>query len=955
VHRKVVSVLFCDVVGSTALGESVDPEALQGLLARYFERMKAIVESHGGTVEKFIGDAVMAVFGVPAVHEDDALRACRAAAEMRAAFPELGVQGRIGVNTGEVVTGTEERLATGDAVNVAARLQQAAAPDEVLLGKMTFDLVRGAVETEPVEPLRLKGKAEAVPAVKLVLVRDAPERSHASRFVGRERELALIDGTWRRAQVERRCQLLTIVGDAGVGKTRLISEALGPVDARVVHGRCLSYGEGITYWPVVEVVKQLNTLPTDVAGAEAIRSLLGESELDTSAEEIAWAFRKLLEEQSPLVVVFDDLHWGEETFLDLVEGVALLSSEAPILLVCAARPELVDRRPSWPVLLRLEPLPAEEVDALIGDELATGLRERVAAVAGGNPLFVTELLAMLGESEVIDIPPTLRSLLAARLDQLETPERRVLERGSVEGEFFHRGAVHALAPEEKQLTPRLAALVRRELIRPERARLPNEDGFRFRHLLIRDAAYEALPKFERARLHEAFAEWLETSASDLVELDEIVGHHLDQAATYSAELGQADSTLRRRAAVRRASAGRRAAARGDMAAAVHLLRRATVLLPEAERERLELLPTLAAALRETGAFAEADQTLAELRVLAQKGGDRRLEMHAVVEQGLLAIFTVRSADVERIRHDADAATSVLAEASDNHGLAGALHLSACASIISCELGEAEKKLERALFHARQAGDRRLTRASASQMATAIVLGPRRVEDGRRRCDRLLAEAADDRLLAGRVTTAVAYLEALEGRFDEARALGREGSRMLEDVGARVAAAAVRFWTGQVELLAGDARAAEIEFRLGLDRLEEIGETGVSATLIPLLCRSLVAQGRNEEAEPYAALTEDSAAVGDVLTRVAARLARSELALGRGESEIAGRLAEEAVDLTATTDAPVLRGDALLVLAGATDNEAAAAEAHALFTKKGSVAGVRAAERLLVTIRGVAQP
>ena len=392
--RKTVTVVFCDVTGSTALGESTDAEALRALLARYFERMKAIVESHGGTVEKFIGDAVMAVFGIPAAHEDDALRACRAAVEMRDALPELGIRGRIGVNTGEVVTGTEERLATGDAVNVAARFEQAAVPGEVLIGEATQLLVQEAVVVEPVEPLTLKGKAAAVPAYRLVSVLAMPERSHGLRFVGREPELAQIVEAWERAQAEERCELLTVVGEAGVGKSRLVAEALAVFEPRVVRGRCLPYGEGITYWPVVEVVKQLAVLPSDPLAAAAMRSLLGESNVGTSGDEIAWAFRKLLEEQAPLVVVFDDLQWGEETFLDLVESMALLSAGAPLLLLCMARPELVEQRPTWPAALRLEPLPPEQADALIGDAVSDELRERIAHAAGGNPLFISEMLAM---------------------------------------------------------------------------------------------------------------------------------------------------------------------------------------------------------------------------------------------------------------------------------------------------------------------------------------------------------------------------------------------------------------------------------------------------------------------------------------------------------------------------------------------------------------------------------
>ncbi|MDQ2910091.1 MAG: AAA family ATPase, partial [Actinomycetota bacterium] len=550
-RRKVVSVLFCDVVGSTALGESTDPEALRALLARYFDRMRGVVERHGGSVEKFVGDAVMAVFGVPAVHEDDALRACRAAMEMREAFPELGIEGRIGVSTGEVVTGTEERLATGDALNVAARLQQAAAPGEVLIAAATRVLLGGAVDVERVEPLVLKGKSEPVPAFRLLGTRAASERRHDMVFVGRERELVLLGGAWRRALAEQRCELVTVVGDAGLGKSRLAAEALAPIEARVVGGRCLPYGVGITYWPVVEVVKQLDALPSDPAAAAAISSLLGESKAGTSAEEIAWAFRKLLEEWAPLVVLFDDIQWGEETFIDLVEHVALLSSGASILLVCMARPELLDSRPSWPVTVRLEPLSGQDAASLIGAGVAEELRGRIVAAAGGNPLFIGEMLAMAGEAgDEIAVPPTLKSLLAARLDQLDAAERGVLERGAVEGELFHRGAVQALAPEETQVTPRLAALVRRELIRSDIPLFPGEDGFRFRHLLIRDAAYDALPKATRADLHERFSAWLERRGAQLVELDEILGYHLEQAARYKSELGQPDGELTERAAER---------------------------------------------------------------------------------------------------------------------------------------------------------------------------------------------------------------------------------------------------------------------------------------------------------------------------------------------------------------------------------------------------------------------
>ena len=385
---------------------------------------------------------------------------------------------------------------------------------------------------------------------------------------------------WDRALAGSRCELVTVVGDPGVGKSRLVAEALEKIDARLVRGRCLSYGEGITYWPVIEVVKQLHAEPDDEHAAIAIRSLLGETETLAGTDEIAWAFRKLLEAQAPLVVCFDDIQWGEQTFLELIETTALLSTGAPLLLVCMARPELLDRRPGWPAVLRIEPLSEDEAGVLVGDGVSDEIRERIVRASGGNPLFLTEMAALSDMDGEVEVPATLRALLVARLDQLDEPERRILERGAVEGELFHRGTVQALAPEETEVTPRLAALVRRDLVRPDRPQLPHEDAYRFRHLLIRDAAYDALPKATRADLHRRFAEWLEEHGQSLVELDEILGYHLEQAALYLAELGQPDAALAELASGRLAAAGVRVRWRGDPEAAHSLLGRAVRLVEQ---------------------------------------------------------------------------------------------------------------------------------------------------------------------------------------------------------------------------------------------------------------------------------------------------------------------------------------------------------------------------------------
>ena len=583
--RKTVTVLFADVVDSTSLGESRDPERVRAQMGRWFEQARQTIEGHGGTVEKFAGDAVMAVFGVPVVHEDDALRAVRSAEELRS--PEL----RIGVNTGEVVAGEGETMVTGDAVNVAARLEQAAPPGEVLIGRETRGLVRDAVEAEPLDPLEVKGKAAPIEAYRLVSVRQGAEaitRHLEAPLVGRKRELGRLRQDFEHAVAEQSCHLFTLLGTAGVGKSRLAAEFLAGADARVVRGRCLSYGEGITYFPLVEVLMKLGAEP--------------ESIIASSPAETQLAFRKLLEREAtdgPLIVVFEDIQWAEPTFLDLIEHISDLSRNAPIFLLCIARPELLELRPTWSggklnaTTILLEPLSEAECGQLISTlGGADGeLQAKVIEAAQGNPLFVEEMLAMLHEEGDVAVPPTIHALLHARLDALGREERAVVERGSVEGQVFHRGTVLELAP-ETDVDAQLPLLIRKELIRPDASTLPGDDAYRFRHLLIRDAAYESLPKETRADLHERFAVWLEEHA-ELVEQDEIVGYHLEQAHRYRKELDQDRAQLAERAAMHLGAAGREALGRADFRAAINLLERAVGLLPRGDERRLPLVSELA--------------------------------------------------------------------------------------------------------------------------------------------------------------------------------------------------------------------------------------------------------------------------------------------------------------------------------------------------------------------------
>jgi tetratricopeptide (TPR) repeat protein len=708
---------------------------------------------------------------------------------------------------------------------------------------------------------------------------------------------------WERACAEQRCELVTVVGEAGVGKSRLVGEALASIDARVVRGRCLPYGEGITYWPVVEVLKQLRVLPTDPAAAASIRWLRGESEQAASAEETAWAFRKLLEEQAPLVVVFDDVQWGEETFLDLVEGMALLSSGAAVLVVCMARLDFVERRPQWPVSLRLEPLPVAAVTELIGDQVGEVLRDRIAAAAAGNPLFVTEMLAMAAETDEVEVPASLRALLAARLDQLDPAERSVLERASIEGEIFHRGAVQALTPEESQVTPRLAALVRHELIRPDRAQIPGDDGFRFRHLLLRDAAYEAIPKAVRAELHRRFAAWLSEHGGGLVELDELLGYHLEQAARYLAELGQDSTGVALAAGDRLAVPGRRAFWRGDWRTATGLLERALSLTrPYRLDVRLEI--ELAEALYWTdiaGAVAVADAAAAR----ATAAGD---ETEAALARTVAALARFNSGqssahEVERLAREV---LPQLEAAGDDDGLAHVWHALAWAANMRQRYEEWAQAMEHGLRHARRAGHPVLGWFTM-MLAVPLAQGPRPASEALATLDAVIVDHPHPGGLLLR-----ALLLAMLDRIDEAWAVGLSAEERLRELGLSSGGE----WLGEIALVAGDHAAAACHLRDACDALEASGNLGELSTYAPLLGRALCALGRHDEADLLARRGRELGDPEDVMTQQIWRETAALVCAARGQHAEADRLAREAVDFSLGSDSLLNQGYAFGVLAEA---------------------------------------
>ncbi len=778
-------------------------------------------------------------------------------------------------------------------------------------------------------------------------------------FVGRERELRLLVDAWERSRSERACALFTVLGSAGVGKSRLGAEFLRSVDATVVQGRCLSYGEGITYWPVVEVVQQL--LRGGPPPSPAIAALLGDG--GASADEIAFDVRKLLEHaasEHPLVVVFDDLHWGEPTFLDLVEGIADWSRGAPILLLCLARAELLELRPSWgggklnATTVLLEPLSAADTDALIdslltGDDLEPELRKRIRAAADGNPLFVEQMLAMREESPgEVTVPATIQALLAARLEQLPPVERTALERGAVEGHVFHRSAVAALMPDGRDAGPHLLGLVRKELVRPGDATLPGEEAFRFRHLLIRDAAYDAVPKSLRAELHERFAAWLEERAPSLVELDELLGLHLEQAARYRLELGTPNAELQARAADLLASSGRRAYHRSDLAAAVNLLERAESLLARDDDGRLQLLPVHAHALFELGRLDEAERLL----LAGVEDGRRTGAEGVVVDAGLeLAMLRLHTAQVGAghapVWRALEEAVAVHERLGGDEGLAHAYAIAGKLHFWAGRFGSAAEAAERAVRHAHAAGTLRDEDEALGYLSLSWLYGPTPVADA-------LARTAEFEETAGelrrphqrRVLRLRAQLAAMEGDFATARR-AIATLRDLDETEADAVPTAIA--AGHDELYAGDSVAAEHELRIAFDFFRAADNWGFLVSVIPPLGDALIAQGRAPEALELTDLVEHHLAPEDMDAQIGWHRVRARALAHQGRLDEAEPLARRAVAIAEATEFVILHADALaalaevLGLAGRPDEAAAARqEAIAVYEAKGATA---AADRL----------
>jgi class 3 adenylate cyclase/tetratricopeptide (TPR) repeat protein len=962
--RKTVSILFCDVVDSTAMGEQSDPETVRHAMSRYSDEMSRIVERHGGVVEHFRGDEVMAVFGVPTVHEDDALRAVRAGMAMQRRLAVLNeelqatwgvtLNCRIGINTGEVVAGdpgTGATYVTGDAVNLAKRLEQAAAPGEILIGMATYPLVRDAVKVDPHERFTVKGKREPVSPFRLHDV-DATAAGVTRRLdaplVNREVELGLLHEAADASEREPPCRLFTVIGPAGIGKSRLVTELLNQLDGRFrpLRGRCLPYGEAITFWPVRGIVDQAGgeeALEALLAGVddgiritELIRTAVGQVAGGAAAEETFWAIRRFLEElarERPLVVCFDDVHWASPTLLDLIEYLAGWIRDAPVLLLVLARSELLELRPTWATpranatILALEPLSDAESDLLLarlaeGVELPADTRERIVGAAEGNPLFVEQMVAMAaeagGDADKLRMPPTIQALLAERLDRLSAPERMLLQRASVIGkEFFYRAVIDLTPPDDRSdAAGHLFSLIRKDLVGPIRSDRRG-DVLAFRHDLIRVAAYDAVPKVVRAQLHERFADWLkENFAEQISELEEIVGYHLEQTVRLRIELGRVDSAtneLALRAGTHLASAGRRAFARGDVSAAWKLLERAAPLLDARPETRAEVLLHLGAVAREQGDAVRADAVLTEAETLAESAGDERLRMRVQIERSVLRLYLDPGIEARQVLEVAERATPVFEANGDQLGLLGVSVLVANAHWFRLRYQMMEEELERARDYARRAGDRRTMSWILGAMCRVALLGPLPVDQGVRRCLAIGVQNRGEPTLQPVVASMLAVLEAMRGRLTRAREHYRRSHLAFDELGLNVRLASFRMYAGWAELIAGHSTAAEREFRMGYEALERMGEQTYLSTTAAFLARAVFSQGRYDEAERLTHISDDKASDDDLFTQAMWRGTRAKVLARRGRSD-AERLARESVELLLETDCLNLQADALVDLA-----------------------------------------
>jgi DNA-binding SARP family transcriptional activator/tetratricopeptide (TPR) repeat protein len=965
--RKPVTVLCVELGVAAGAAVGLDPEALGVVVGDALTVLESILERHGGKLAAVAGERVLGVFGVPTLHEDDALRAaqaalagCSALAAVAATLEQdrgLSLTMRGGVATGDALVGGPEPPGfSSDAIGRAVELAAAASAGEILVSEATLQLAAGALEVEHAGPGRFRLRAAQIGARPRAVRLDAP-------LVGRDGQRRRLGEAFTRALRERAPVLATVLGEAGIGKTRLARELAAYLagEATVLGGSCLSYGEGITFAPLRELVghagagagtrEELEALLVGEVDAGRVAECLSAALSPRgqgvfSAAEIFWGTRRLLEtlaRREPLVVVFDDLQWAEPTFLDLVETLAAQAEDAPMLLLCLARPELLEQRPVWPagarrtVSIQLEPLADDDaatlLDALVEVPTAWGRRQLLEAAAG-NPLFLEQLVASLGEQRRPDglpLPPTIQALLAARLERLGPGERAVLASAAVLGMSFAVAAITELLPEQARapLGRHLQALAAKGLVEVRQPNTTAEEDFRFRHVLVQQAAYRSVPKSLRADLHERFARWLARVAGQGAGNDEILGYHLEQAYQYRTELGRAgpqERALAAQAAERLAAAARAALTRSDLPAGARLLERAVALLPLQDATRSALLPTLGLALLESGRLADADRILGEAIERASAGNDPRLAARARVEQQFLWLQAEPRKGIERARRVAGAALGILGEHGDDLGLCRAWCLRAKIAWTEGLVAAADEAWRRAAEHARRAGDERELFEILGWRASAAVFGPTPVAEAIGRCTELRDQVRASPVAVAAMLHPLGLLHALEGDFDRARRLIREGNEILDDLGQLQSA--VSHHEALVEMLAGQPATAEARLRAGYAKLEEMGEGTLLATTAAMLAQAIHAQGRHQEADSLCLVSKRTAAAEDLPTQAMWRRVRAKILGQQGRTGEAEALAREAVRLSEPTDLLTMRADALVDLAEVLELRGSAAEAAA---------------------------
>jgi len=1011
-----VTVLFCDLVGSTAFAEAVDPESARDAMARYHQMASDTIERHGGSLAKFIGDGVMALFGVPEVAEDDAERAVAAGHDLQQGFAairdhidsrygaEVGL--RVGINTGEVVIDDNDADLVGDVLNTAARLEGECTPGEVLVGEDTWRLTRSTHTFEVLGEVEVKGKRHGLATFQLVEVGEtAAARSgtidDATPFVGRAAELDRLTEVFDQAVAEGVAKLTTIIGAPGVGKTRL-SRELGRAladRADVIELRCERAGS-TTFAPIAELIRESAAIgddhspeharaalaelvdgTTDAARVtELLASIVGAAP-SRSTEDSFFGARRLVEilaARRPIVLVIDDIQWAEPLFLDLLEHLVRWVA-GPAMIVGLARPELREIRPTLAesgrqvsLVVSLEGLDAaataELAARLLGtDSLPDELAARLPDSTDGNPLFVRELVRMLVDDRVItevdgvwrlaidadavEVPPTIQSLLATRIERLPDDDRRVIELASVIGPEFPLGALVAIADgvSASDINRALDRMRRREQIEPTGSYWGDEPVYRFHHVLIRDAAYRRLLKGARADLHLRIGQWMHDTAGDAAgELGVTIAYHFEQTFQYRRQLGvdnEESMEAGQQAADLLRVAAEDALARDDLAAAGRLALRAVDCLDVAAPELPNLLILTCEALLSAGDVTRGGPALKLLDDRAV--GDDRLTAWATCFRAEVVVLTDPSGLTDAAEA-VDRAAERLADLDDNAGVAKARQVRAAALARLGRVGDCETELDEALTAARAADDRRRITAVLEAAPVAALWGPSPVPRAGGRCldvMRLSRITADSPAVQATSVRCQAVLEALRGRHETARDLLASARTTGEEIGLRHGLLETDLYAGIVELLAGDPVAAEPYLRRAYGGLGQLGIGADAGQAAAHLARALLQQGRVDEAEEMA--TDSDALAGqNPQTAIVARSVLAEVLAVRGELAEARRLAEEAAALAATSDIVVDHANALASLArvreagGDLDGaREAASSANELYEAKGAAVRV----------------